>query len=844
MTVREDGDGRGFTSILTFSDRVNLYLRYMLKNYLKIAFRHLIKNKTYTAINALGLAFGISACLYIYLITSFEFSYDKFHPGKERIFRVVSDEYTPKFGQEHNSNIADPYPGLMRSNLTGIESMAVFYNTAAKVTVYGNNGLPVNKQHLLMGEETLDLIIADQSYFDIFKYQWLTGNASTALEEPFKVVLTESKAYKYFGKVPFDQMIGKTIVYNDSLSVTVAGIVKDLPGNSDLRFTDFISFSTVQHSFLKTEFDANPNRQVYVKLTNGTRISDVNAQLSAFVKDMVKVEKGVKIQYHLQPLADIHFNSDYSDSYSHQAHLPTIYALIGIALFILVIAVINFVNLSTALSTTRLKEIGIRKVCGSSRISLVLQSLGETFLLTLFASILSVICLGLLVVGFPSLMPDTVQSTLFSLPTFLFLLLVAIFTAVLAGFYPAQILSSYLPVRNLRGVGQQQRRSGGGLRRSLIIFQFTVSLVFIIGAFMVGNQVHFMLNKDLGFSKDAVITIGTYPDYPAGKKNILAQKIRQLSQVDMVSVSEGTPLAKGHFHNPLIYKGGKQVAQADCQLEWADENFIPLYQIKILAGRNLAASDSAREILINATCAKALGFATPEAAIGKSAETILSPEEGFKPFRIVGVVADFHVESLQKAITPAFITSSNEWTRLVSVRLATKGKGVAEFKNTIAELEHLWNGVYPNDKFEYSFFDESIRRLYDREERFSLLMNISMILALFISCIGLFGLAAFTAQQRGKEIAIRKVLGASVRNIVLILCRETMALILIAIAIASPIAWLLVQKWLANFSYRIDLSVWIIVAAGFMAVVIAMATISIQVIKAAVVSPIKSIKAE
>jgi len=814
----------------------------MLKNYFKIAFRNFIKNKSYTAINIIGLSLGIGACIYIYLITSFEFSYDNFHVGKERIFRIVSDQYSIKFGQEHSSNIPDPDPELIRANLTGFENMAVFYNYGTKVTVY-NNGMPVNKAHVPTVEEISDVIITEPSYFDIFTYQWLAGNAVTALEEPFKVVLTESKAYKYFGKLSFDKVIGKTIVYNDSLSVTVAGIVKDLPKNSDFIFTDFISFSTVKHSFLKTLLEADPQRQAFVKLTKGPRLSQINAQLDTFVKNYVKVGKGDKVQYRLQPLSDIHFNSDYEDSYSHKAHLPTIYGLIGIAVFILVIAVINFVNLSTALSINRAKEIGVRKICGSNRVSLMLQSLGETFFLTLVALIMSAIFLGVLVVAFPSLMPETVRFTFFSMRTFFFLLLIALCTSVFAGFYPAQILSSYMPIQNFKGVEKQQGKSRGSFRKSLIIIQFAVSLIFIIGAIVISSQVHFMLNKDLGFTKDAIVAIRTYQDYPAGKKNILAQKIRQLSQVELVSVSEGTPLAKEHWHNPLTYKG-KQLVEVDCQLEWADDNFIPLYQIKILAGRNLVASDSTKEILINATCAKALGFSTPEEAVGKFAGTVVSPDEGFKSFPIVGVVADFHVESLQKSITPTVITTSNEISRLISVRLSTKGKGIKEFKNTIAEIEQLWNGVYPNEKFEYTFFDESIRKLYEKEERFSLLMNISMVLAIFISSIGLFGLTAFTVQLRAKEIAIRKVLGASVSNIALILCRETMALILIAIAIASPIAWLSVHKWIENFSYRINLSVWIIISAALVAVIVALATISVQVIKAAIASPVRGMKSE
>lgn len=817
----------------------------MFRSYISTIWRHLWRNRTYTAINIAGLALGISACLVIYLVTRFELSYDNFHPDKERIYRIVSENDSPGHGKSYSGSIPDPLTGAAREEITGFESVALFKSYYAKVTVPGNTSAVKKFDAPDWREGKSDMIITEPQYFDIFSYRWLAGNAATALKEPFKVVLTESKARKYFGSIPLQDILGRTVIYNDSLQLTVSGIVKDLPVNTDFIFRDFISFSTVYHSFLRSDFNfdqwngGSRHTQGFVKLARGTALPQIDARLAAFSAKHLSTAD--KTRFRLQPLSDLHFNADYLDAYSRKAHLPTLYGLIGIAVFILIIAVINFINLTTVQSVERAKEIGVRKVLGSSRKSLVLRFLGETFLLTLLALTLSLLCIHPLLTAFRSFIPDGAGLRLFSPATLGFLLLIMICTTLLAGLYPARILSACQPVQSLKGALQKNGRKGS-LRKGLVIFQFAVSLVFIIGALVIGRQIGFMLNKDLGFAKDAIINIQTNGHYPPEKKQMLAEQIRRLPDVDMVSVSDGTPMEKSHWALPFIYKD-KQPKEVACQLQWIDERFIPLYQLKLVAGRNVLPSDTMKELLINEACARAIGFADPRAAIGKLAQAYNGKGE-LRTCPIVGVVADFHTQSLHEPIRPSYFTTDKTFSWSVSVKLHTRGKQISHFKATLAEIEKRWSALYPEERFEYRFFDAVIAGFYEQEQKTARLMNAAMIIAVFISCMGLFGLAAFTAQQRTKEIGIRKVLGASVVNITAMLSKDFIMLVVIALLIAIPVAWYGMQQWLARFAYSISLSWWIFALAGGLAILIALATVSFHAAKAAVVNPVKSLRSE
>jgi putative ABC transport system permease protein len=818
----------------------------MIKNYFKIAWRNLTRHKVNTAINILGLTLGITACLIIYLITSFEFSYDTFHPDKERIYRIVVSMQNSEGTKNEMASLVSVLPMTMRNEVSGFEDVSAFYNLSAKVTIPDGSKTPKKFDAAKFGEETSPIIIAEPQYFDIFKYQWLAGNAATALNEPLKVVLAQSEAYKYFGTNDVNNIIGREVIYNDSLHVTVSGVVKDWNKNTDFGFKDFISVNTIDHSFLKDDIDLHSwgmwdfESQGIVKLAKGVTPAQVERQFPKFVKDHVNLRGGGTAKLSLQPLSDIHFNDNYRDAYSPQAHLPTLFGLMGITAFILIIATINFINLSTAQSVQRAKEIGVRKVLGSSRANIVFQFLTETFILTSITIMIAAMITNPVIGAFHSFIPNGVALNLYQPQTLFFLLLILIVTSLLAGFYPARVLSSFLPVLSLKGQASQKLNQKSFLRKSLIVFQFTVSLVFIIATIVIGNQIHYILNKDLGFKKDAIVTFHPANDNPTGSNSVFKEKLQQIPGVQIASRHIETPVAKGHPGTYITTKGNGKNIKIDASFDIGDVNYVPLFGLQILAGRNVFPSDTVKEFLVNETCAKALGFLKPGDAIGKMVETGIGETTG----PIVGVIKDFHSASLHEAILPFFITSKKDAGRSVSAKLSTRGSDVNSFKNTMAQIEKAWKDVYPNEKFEYSFFDETIARLYEREQKTSQLMNVAMAIAIFISCMGLFGLATFTAQQRTKEIGIRKVLGASVPGIITMLSKDFLKLVLLSIIIASPIAYYFMHQWLNDFAYRVNISWWVFVLAGMSAFIIAIATVSFQAIKAAVANPVESLRTE
>jgi putative ABC transport system permease protein len=844
------GRQNGFAAVISshettpgWSDK-KLNRNYMFRNYLKIAWRNISRNKAYTTINVLGLSLGICACLIIYLITSFELSYDTFHPEKDQIYRIVTSMQDPQGKTSEGASGIAALPIALRKELSGFEAVTGFCNYFAKVTIPGTDKREKKFLAPKDGEENSPVIVAEPQYFKIFQYRWLLGKPSTALNEPFKVVLSEQEARKYFGNGPLDKAMGKEVIYNDSLRLTVSGIVQDWDEHTDFGFKDFISFATVPHSFLKKDIDLQSwtmwdfDTQGYVKLAKGVTPAQVEKQFPQFIKAHIKLRDNTKIQLSLQPLADIHFDNRYQDAYSRQAHLPTLYGLMAIAIFILLIATINFINLSTAQSLRRAKEVGIRKVIGGTKASLTVQFLIETFIIAGAALIIAVAAIDPIISAFHSFIPPGVALHLFSPAVLVFLAGILILTSLLAGFYPARVLSSYLPALSLKGQGATRLSHKSSLRKTLIVFQFTVSLVFIIGTLVVADQIHFVLNKDMGFNKDAIITVHSGWNNTVDQLNVFCDKVRELPNVQIVSRHQQTPAAQRHGGTIMEYKGAGG-AKIDASFDFCDENYVPLFGLKIIAGRNLSHSDTLTAYLVNETCAKALGFRNPADAVGKFVEVGMPDSKR----QIVGILKDFNSRSLHEVITPFFMCSIKDRERAVSIKLAT-GKGVSNFKTTIARLRRAWKDVYPNDRFEYAFFDQTIASFYDKEQKTEQLMNTAMLIAIFISCMGLFGLATFTAQQRVKEIGIRKVLGASVSNIVSMLSKDFLLLIVIAILIASPIAYYFMYEWLQDFAYRVHINVWVFLLSGSGAIMIALMTVSFQAIKAAVTNPVKSLRSE
>jgi putative ABC transport system permease protein len=812
----------------------------MFKSNLKIAWRNIVRSKVYTLINITGLTLGICACIAIYIITSFEFSFDAFHPDKDRIYRVMGDVTESTGDKLRFARTPAAVLPEARNGLTGLETIAgvIPYNATITITDGLNNLKQFESKSPGINYPTT--VLAEPQYFDIFKYHWLAGNANSSLAAPFTVVLTEKRARQYFGSVAFDKMIGKQVVYQDSLKVIVAGIVKSWNNNTDLAFTDFISYRTLPGSFLKNSINTGAWKQnamsawVFTKLKKGISPTQVNAQLTALAK--ARTDAAFILALQLEPISEMHFNSDVIENQVRTAHKPTLYVLMAIALFILVLAIINFVNLSTAQSIRRAKEVGVRKVLGSGKASLVFQFLSETFVITFIAVLMAVAAVNPVLSLFRQFIPEGVHFSLLEPFTIFFILLVTLVTSLLAGLYPAKVLSSYMPALSLKGAGSYRPGEKWLLRKGLIVFQFSVSLVFIIGSIVIANQLRYVKDKDPGFRSDAIITMETPREGPA-KTALLAQRIKQISGVSKVAVQWIPPMSD----NPRGMK--LKLNATDTKDFWVtqvagNEDFIPVYGMKIIEGRNIAKSDSVTEFVINESLVRYMGIPRPQEAIGK----ILYWND--KPYPVVGVVADFHTSSFHEPITPLCIINRPDRLGSLAVKLASTGEQSGMISDALVQMERAWKQVYPSSAFNYSFYDETLAMLYEKDRQAAMLINTSMAVTIFISCIGLFGLALFTSEKRAKEISIRKTLGASTVNIVAMLGKDFVVLVIIALFIASPIAWYFANHWLQGFAYRSHISLWIFILAGVAAIIVALTTVSGQAIKAAIVNPIKNLRTE
>ncbi|MGC4101325.1 ABC transporter permease [Ferruginibacter sp.] len=828
----------------------------MIKKQLLFALRHLGRHKLTTTINILGLSFGILSCVVIYLYVAFEFSYDKFHPEAGQIYRLVTKSGDDGI-QENDAGMPEPAGAALRNETSGFSAVTTLFTEDSRVLI----PIPGQQPRIINGvnnDEPYHITYADQDYLKLFHYQWLAGNPATALQQPFSVVLTESEAKRYFLQGTPDEWMGRSVIYKDSLTVAVTGIVKNWDQNTDFGFKDLISYSTLESSFLRSGGNSwnmvSSGINVYVKLAPGTTVAKAEQQLPAFVKRHMP---GSKATLALQPLADVHFNGAYQDSYSRKAHKPTLFALAGIALFILVIGAINFINLSTAQSILRSKEVGIRKVMGSSAGGIVRQFLIETGIIVVVAMAIALLLTDPVIKALHGFIPDGVHFRISDPGTWVFIGTTIFVTSLIAGWYPGRALSSFIPVISLKGQGAQQFNSKSYLRKGLIVFQFTVSSFFIIGTMMVGRQIHYMLNTDLGFKKDAIVSIDIPQGLPNNQKEVLAGEISKLSGVQQVSLNTADPESRNHymFGTSLEYTG-VQKTKIQPGADDIDTAYISLYGMTLVAGRNFTAADTARlkkpasaegpaeagyrAYILNETAARDLGFANPADAINKQVWSGLGGLTG----PVIGVVKDFHLDDMREKIRP-FIFSMDAGTSMqLSVKLSSAGVSAGKVSTLLASMESVFKKIYPGRAFQSRFFDESLEQLYTQERQTSQILNVAMGMAIFISCMGLFGLATFTANQRMREIGIRKVLGAGVPQLISMLSKEFMILVAIATIIAAPLAGWMAHQWLQNFAYRASMPWWIFVLAGGAAMVIALLSVSLRTIKAAMANPVKNLRVE
>jgi len=815
----------------------------MIKNYFKIAIRNLRRNKIFSAINIFGLAIGISASLVIFLIINYDFSFDKFEKDGDRIYRVVTNSTFSGIAYP-SSGVTVPLGNAMRNEVTGLEVTAPFYIWDSKKVSIPNSS--IDKPAIYKKEEKI--VFTDRSYFKLITYKWIAGSPEVSLLQPYQTVLTEENAKHYFPNLTNEEIIGKEIVFSDTVHTTVTGIVKNLDQNTDFTFKTFISRATLEKTSLKPqEWDmwdnTNSTSQLFIKLSLGTNPAQIKKQIAQLYNKYHKPDSDDNsiTEYDLQPLSDVHFNTTYDNFDQRIAHKSTLYGLMAVAAFLLLLGCINFINLTTAQATQRAKEIGIRKTLGSSKKQLVIQFLSETFLLTIIATILSVIITPLLLKAFEDFIPSGLHFTWQQPDVLLFLFSVTLLVSLLSGFYPALILSSYNPVSVLKNQTNKNNSNSRNatIRKTLTVSQFVIAQVFIIATIIVSKQISYSLNKDMGFQKNGIVYFSiNYHDTSKTNKKVLLQKLKAIPEIAAISLSSSPPSSKGTWSSTLKYKDGKKEIESDVQIKLGDTNYIRLYNLKLLAGKNLPFSDTVNSLLINETYSKILGFKQPQEAIGKYIEW------ENKQDAIAGVVADFNQKSLHEVIKPLVIGSRTSAERTFNIALQPQNAEGTVWKNAISKIEKSWKEIYPEEDFEIKFLDESIAKYYTREQHISSLLLWATGLAIFISCLGLLGLVIYTTNQRTKEIGIRKVVGASVTQIVSLLSKDFIRLVIIAFVIAIPIVWFAANKWLQNFAYKTNVSVWVFLGGGAIMLIMALFVLLLRTYKAAIANPVKSLRTE
>ena len=793
----------------------------MIKNYFKIALRNLWRHRGFSFINIAGLSIGITAGFFIFMYVAFELSYDKFHSKADRIYRLVTDIKTPS--ETINTDVTSwAFAPKIKADLPEVESF---------VRTSGGSFL-VRRGNIKFQEERS--MFADSTFFKVFDFKLLQGDPKTALTAPASIVFTESTAKKYFGNAnPMGQTV---LITGDAIPAKVTGIMKDFPENSQIKADMVISMTSLTQNFNKGIDNqwGNFGATTYLLLKPGTTQKALEAKLPAFLQ--TRNGEGMKksqmfYTLFLEPLKTVYLYSKRGGQ--ETGSISNVYIFGIVAIFILLIACINFINLTTARSVERAKEVGIRKVVGAERGQLASQFIGESVVLCIIAFILTLIFSALLLPMFNQLAGKTISAGIFSNWYYLTILFVtSVGIGLLAGIYPALVLSSFKPVMVLKGRFSGSNK-GNVLRKTLVVAQFSISIALIIGTIVVYTQMDFMRNRDLGFSKDQMLVLNTNDD-PA--KDALKQAISLLPGVKSTASASSIPGGgnSGAYSEIENKKGDLQIANLD--LYFVDYDYVNQFKIKMVAGRSFSrdfSTDTAQAMLINEAAVKLFGYSSPQQAIGRRFK------QWGREGKIVGVMKDFHFRSLQEVIKPLTMRIELRNLDLITVKVSPKN-----LSSTLAQIESKWKELIPNRPYNYYFLDEFFDRQYRSEQRFGKLFFNFAVLAIFISCLGLLGLASYSTLQRTREIGIRKVLGASVPGIVNLLSVDFLKLVTASFFIAMPLAWYFMHKWLQDFAYRIDISWWIFVLAGILAIMIAIATISFQAIKAAMSNPVKSLRSE
>jgi putative ABC transport system permease protein len=805
----------------------------MLKNYIKTALRNLFRNKLYSFLNIAGLAIGIACCVLILFYVQDELSFDRFHENSDNIYRLVPTFTTSErtMYMATNAHVQGP---MLKSEFPEVLNYVRF-------TSYGSRK-SIQYKEMTFNEEKF--LWADDTLFDVFSFKLVKGSPKDALVKPNSLVITEEMAEKYFGD---EDPMGKTLLVNNDALYMVTGMMENVPKTSHMRPDFFASFSTLD---LKPTGNTTQdllmqiNYYTYLLLRDGADYEDLeqrfteslNTHIGAFLKNV-----GGSAELELQPLKSIYLHSDREDEIERTGDIAYVYLFSGIGLFILLLACLNFMNLSTARSANRAKEVGLRKVVGALRSQLIKQFLGESMILTLIAVIFSLILVFFSMPVFKSISGKDLGMDYFSNPVLLAGLFgLFVIVSLIGGSYPAFFLSAFRPVEVIQGKLKRGAKSSV-LRIALVSLQFTVSIVLIIGTLIVSQQLNYVKNRKLGYDKDHVVSFRMRNPETQRKYEAIKNDLIQHPSILDVSASTTIPLGASDFsvHHP-VGKPEDEIIMLFAQI--VDEDFIGTYKMEIVQGRNFSKefpTDPEEAIIINEAAVNKLGW--QDIAIGKQIERFTSLTTRRK-YRIVGIVKDYHFQSLHREIQPLVLFNRAPYDfsyNRMSVRV--KPENIQE---TIGFLKSKWKEFDSQYPFEYAFVDDQYDELYRAEERLGQLFGYFTALAIVIGCLGLFGLTSFAAEQRTKEIGIRKVLGASVQGVVWMLVREFTKWVLLAVLIAWPVGYLVMNSWLQNFFYRINVGFDTLILAALLALIIAIITVSYQAVKAALANPVDSLKYE
>jgi putative ABC transport system permease protein len=817
----------------------------MIKNYLKIAYRNLQRHKVFTFINVLGLTLGLTCCFLIMVFVRHELSYDAFHEKYDRIYRL---NYMPKFAGLTQFVALTPAAAspLLPGFFSEIEKSARVYRSNATIEVPGT---ATDLKPIKHDEDRF--FFADSTLLDIFSFEFISGDRSTALKEKYSVVITDKIAKKYFGT---SHALGRTLGYEGKHPLKVTGVIKEFPNNSHIHIdllSDYQTMYATESELARSNIPHNwviTHSATYVLLWPGKSLETVNARMPGFLatygpRDLVK-----DIVYHLQPLGDIHLNAEVQSNPEPTGNMTYLYVFLGIGVMTLLIAGINFVNLSTARSLKRAREVGIRKALGSEKIQIVTQFLGESMLISVVALLLSFfLIIALLPVLNSVTNKQLTVSYLVNHPALLVIFVaIALVTGLLSGLYPAFFVARYQPVTTLKGSFVSGKAKGGAIRQILLGLQFVASIMLMIGAMVAFRQLHYLMERPMGFEKDHMVTahirnekitnvFATRSDSSYLRLKTLKEILLSNPNVKAVTFSTQR-MGDGAVQRNVLPQGRASGSNLFIGTVGVDFNFVHTYGLKLVAGRDFSeshATDKLEGFLINETGFKQLGWMSAEDAVGKSLDL-----EG-KKGKIIGVLKDFHNQSLQNPIQGMLLTIEQPLFTHVSFKLAPR-----DMDKTLSFVGKEWDRYFPEKGFSYAFLDQSIADAYASEQRLSKLIGYFAGLAILISCLGLYGLVSIVTQQRAKEIGIRKVLGATVGGIVQLLSRDFVMLVTISLIIAAPLSWYLMSKWLEEFAFKTEIAWWIFVLAGVLALTVAVITVSFQSVKAALMNPVRSLGSE